>query len=718
MKNFFIKHFSFCVMIFFFTILVACSGNKKTIDSNTKKDIIESEEDKTTVFNSTTSSLNQQTIKTDYEKYLSQETDFEGEEFIEDSSEFQPLIDFFENVNIPMGCKVCIVNETEIYDFPKENSPKINFFKNNELVTVAMITEPERKNGDYNTEKDYNEFWVKIVSKQYKTGWTMAGNLKMVSENPNSTTITPKWSHFGAYGSAFSPDGKYICLKNWGAHNGTTGTLRIFNVESGELLVKYDAAYGYDQDSSEHVVFSKDSKLVYFEEDLILKSINVQTNEIVSYSSPTSEYGDISNLLLDQKGERILYIFSSSNAELKAAVYNIEERYWHTVYSYSEAENLKTEFNGFETPKLDLGMRYFQFAYGDYYRVLPDKNLLLCTADGRRHDERHFKGIYFFELSTGRFLKAENPFVNMDTPVYVDAIDINADRTKIAIRTEGEDPRVTNASYYICDISLPDMTVTIPRGADINETLAREEQDMFYLTNRNFYIRNYNNEYKGRITFFEDNTFSAVNGPNGDPGYGTYKIIYNPEWNNSKIYFDNITCYYDSMVNYYNDCLNVGSYGWIDREASDFYTKGGITYSDDDKRFVECNEETEPYKIYNFNGQDVIKYPQYGDSIQIYIDANLKMRDAPSVEADVLEFPFNGYLNNEYVHMDSRSVVFEGQKFYVIASSTEKDTIDGITDYWYLIRVSEDDLDDFGEAETHLVWIFGGYTHKYENSYK
>ena len=194
MKNFFIKPFSFCVMIFFFTFLVACSGNKKTIDSNTKKDIIESEEDKTTkdiieseedkttVFNSTTSSLNQQTIKTDYEKYLSQETDFEGEEFIEDSSEFQPLIDFFENVNIPMGCKVCIVNETEIYDFPKENSPKINFFKNNELVTVAMITEPERKNGYYNTEKDYNEFWVKIVSKQYKTGWTMAGNLKMVSE--------------------------------------------------------------------------------------------------------------------------------------------------------------------------------------------------------------------------------------------------------------------------------------------------------------------------------------------------------------------------------------------------------------------------------------------------------------------------------------------------------------------------------------------------------
>ena len=82
MKNFFVKPFSFCVMIFFFTILVACSGNKKTIDSNTKKDIIESEEDKTTkdiieseedkttVFNSTTSSLNQQTIKTDYEKYL------------------------------------------------------------------------------------------------------------------------------------------------------------------------------------------------------------------------------------------------------------------------------------------------------------------------------------------------------------------------------------------------------------------------------------------------------------------------------------------------------------------------------------------------------------------------------------------------------------------------------------------------------------------------
>ena len=130
MKNFFIKPFSFCVIIFFFTILVACSGNKKTIDSNTKKDIIESEEDKTTVFNSTTSSLNQQTFKTDYEKYLSQETDFEGEEFIEDSSEFQPFIDFFENVNIPMGCKVCIVNENEIYDFPKENTPKINFFKN------------------------------------------------------------------------------------------------------------------------------------------------------------------------------------------------------------------------------------------------------------------------------------------------------------------------------------------------------------------------------------------------------------------------------------------------------------------------------------------------------------------------------------------------------------------------------------------------------------
>ena len=31
---------------------------------------LEYEEDKTTVFNSTTSSLNQQTIKTDYEKYL------------------------------------------------------------------------------------------------------------------------------------------------------------------------------------------------------------------------------------------------------------------------------------------------------------------------------------------------------------------------------------------------------------------------------------------------------------------------------------------------------------------------------------------------------------------------------------------------------------------------------------------------------------------------
>lgn len=707
MKKSLIKLFSISTL----AIALFASCSEKNDSDLSKQEESESFDSKDSIVR-VESSIDLRTYKSDYVKYVSQEVDFEGEDFVEDCSELSPLTDFFESINIPMGCKVCIVDENEIYDAPKNISSQIKFFKNNEIVTVGMITTQDQESRYKSEEKDYNEFWVKIISNQYQTGWTKAGNLKMVSENPNAPSITPQWSFFGAYGSDFSPDGKYVCLKNWGAHNGTTGTLRVFEVESGTLITKYDAAEGYNQDSSESVVFSKDSKCVYFEEDLVLKSIDIESGEITSYGSPVYDNGDLSRLLIDQKGERILFLFNWSNENLNAALFDIQTESWSRISSYSEATKLKWEFEGFDPRKLNLGMRYFMFEYGDYYRILPEKNLLLCAATLRNQDDRDFKGIYFFELSTGKFIKAENPFARMGGPVYVDGFDINAEGTKIAVRTEGEDTRVTNMTYYICDIDLPEMKPTVPKGSDFNEKLAREEDDIFYLTSNNFTVTDYDGNYKARIDFFEDNTFFILNGPNGEPGYGTYKVLYNPEQDYTKVFFDNITCWDKSMEATYSDELMVGSFGWLDRETFDFYTEGGITYSDDYERFVRCDKESEPYKEYYFHDQDVIKYPQRDGAIRIRVNENLRMRDGPSVDANIVECPFSGSLNGEYTHIDSRNVVFEGQKFYIIASSTEKDTIDGRTDYWYLIRVLEDEYDDFGESEAHLVWIFGGYTTK------
>ncbi len=610
--------------------------------------------------------------------------------------------DFFFCKNLPIGCKVVISNENCIFKTPSDNGDRDEDFYNDEIVTVSQIAFPGKNHNPYQRE-NLDSYWIKIVSDDYESAWTQSENLRMLSENPNPLTMTSKWHSYGSYGASFSPDGKYVCLKQWGAHNGTAGPLHIHDVESGDIVTEYMAAGDYDADSSEYTVFSKDSKWLFFEENLNLYKINVETKEVVSFGSPTNEHGELSNMYISKDGKKILYIYSWSNAGINASVYSMSDDKWTNYYKSGEADKLEEEYRDYKSGQFNFNMANI-YRHSSDIAYMPEKNLVIAAAN--RRDEM-FSCLYFFEYNTGKFIKAENPIIESeDTHLYVDSFTVNADGTKIAVRVKPGNARVTNNEYYICDLNLENLTPTVPENLE-DQKYMQLKNDMNYLCSYGFRIVNSEGDYVSLINFNYDNTFCAINDPNGDPCYGSYTLEQVSSNGKTLVDFkDLVTRYYEGSIDYYEPYLHKG---YIEKKIYDFDTIGGITYTDDCQRFIECLQQTEPYKTYWYKGREVIKYPVYDDAVRIEILENLKMREEPSVNGDVIYFPYHGTVNGIEINESERNTVYAGQRFCIMAASTHKDTIDGITSPWYLIRVYSDEYADL-DTEVREAWIFGGYT--------
>lgn len=601
--------------------------------------------------------------------------------------------------NLPIGCKVLVSEYTDVYEAPSYDSKKIEYFNYDDTCTVAMI-------GDNLSQNRWDEFgykrnhWVKIIDQKLQSGWVVSSNLTMHSPNPNPRSIEKKWSFYGTYGASFSPDGKYVCLKEWGAHNGTSGPLHVFDVKTGKKILYKSVAESYDSDSSEYTVFSPDSKYLYYEEDLVLYRINIEKKLVRSYGCPIYDHGEIREMALNKKGSKLLYSYNWCNEHYLGSVYDFETDQWTNIDSEKELSDIRKEFDLQEEYDFTPEFPNFNYYYSSI-KVLPEKNLILC---GTWNSEKMFHGVYFFELSSGKFLKAENPMDGEQGMIVYD-FTINNDATKIAILAAQEDYRVTEMTHYICDLNLETYSPVIPEKRK-TISVEKEHEALSYLCNNYFYLLDCKGDFVSNITFDYDNTFTACPDRNSFSIDGTFTLKYKHLIDQVEIKFNDFYTGTSEERSYIRPYLESGI---INYEVSDFFTTGGVIDSYG-QRFLTTNKSSEPYKVYEFQGREVIKYPDYRsdyDVKYIYINENLKMRSEPSVTSDSVYMPFYGYINDEYREEESRCVVFAGQQFRIIASSVEKDTIDGITDYWYMIYVIDNELDEWAQGQ--YVWVFGGY---------
>jgi len=144
----------------------------------------------------------------------------------------------------------------------------------------------------------------------------------------------------------------------------------------------------------------------------------------------------------------------------------------------------------------------------------------------------------------------------------------------------------------------------------------------------------------------------------------------------------------------------------INMDYADLYWKGALC--DGDGGFFPQYDVSPAWQQYEYKGIKVTKYPFANDKdVQyVYPVANLKMREKPSTDADTISMGW-GYSNNK------RIVIFEGDIHRVIAATTEKATIDGLTAPWYLVEEWDHCDEEGGYYET--VWIFGGYCEIFGN---
>lgn len=226
-----------------------------------------------------------------------------------------------------------------------------------------------------------------------------------------------------------------------------------------------------------------------------------------------------------------------------------------------------------------------------------------------------------------------------------------------------------------------------------------KEYKQFFDENREIYI-SHGFEAYSRLTFKDDGTFT-IDGFDSHFCDGTYsfqknKIIINYPFN----YVDKIYTKTDEeRANSFNEFgmnSDKPTEYIIDLDISNIYNQGA--YISKDKIFWS-NRPSAPYKKYEFNGIPCIKYP-----IKIRINENLKIRKTPSLKGELVHIDYFNYGKRQYI--EDRTVVFKGEEYKVLAKTVTDDTIDGITAPWYLIMVEGPAWPD---AQTEMVWIFGGY---------
>ena len=110
-------------------------------------------------------------------------------------------------------------------------------------------------------------------------------------------------------------------------------------------------------------------------------------------------------------------------------------------------------------------------------------------------------------------------------------------------------------------------------------------------------------------------------------------------------------------------------------------------------------------QVYTLQGVEVIKY-NWQNSM-VLIQANLRMREAPSVNAGIVTL--TRYVLNTHESFTSHLVYRNTIKSFD-AITVREDTIDGITAPWYRIIITLD------EIYHEYVWVFGGYLRELERN--
>ena len=212
-----------------------------------------------------------------------------------------------------------------------------------------------------------------------------------------------------------------------------------------------------------------------------------------------------------------------------------------------------------------------------------------------------------------------------------------------------------------------------------------------------------NRFYTGWHSFeFRDNGEYSWSGPN-DPNRGTYSVsgnkvtinkYYSPE--------DPEKRYYDKLYLYDDTKITLPMTFEICPDEENLFYKGCIK-NGDIIIWSSCEEYLEG--IFEYNGQEVKKYPVGDKEIYLYVLENTRMRDAPSIHANVVKLGYLPSHHNKYV--EERSVIYAGEIIRIYGATPFEEEIGGVKAKWYLI--CEDDKTEGPDSEAKFVWVFGGW---------
>ncbi len=209
------------------------------------------------------------------------------------------------------------------------------------------------------------------------------------------------------------------------------------------------------------------------------------------------------------------------------------------------------------------------------------------------------------------------------------------------------------------------------------------------------------------ITFKNDNTYTLYSPFGGELADGTYSFKGNT-----------VTINPSNSHNYkHHEQLFVNGNPLVLVYDSNYITMDFVGALKNDSIILTNGIEKTPINSQCWlDGRKVLKEHMYIEAID-----NVRLRLAPSLSGTITTYCYNHYfpihrdelskagykiaLDDFNGKCDTLNVLLKGMVCESIAHTIEKETIDGISDYWYYIRMT--DYTDPGWTEYY--WVFGGY---------
>lgn len=208
------------------------------------------------------------------------------------------------------------------------------------------------------------------------------------------------------------------------------------------------------------------------------------------------------------------------------------------------------------------------------------------------------------------------------------------------------------------------------------------------------------------ITFENENVYKLYSPFGGDLSNGTYffnenTITLNPSKSSNYKYYDKLFEDGKPLVLIYDPNYNTMDFVGVLKNENVILTNGIERTPIDAQCWIDGKK-----------AQKVEKWIEATD--------NIRLRLLPSLTGTISNYCYNHYfmtLHNElskagykisldnFIQCDKLNLLLKGMVCKSIAHTVEKETIDGISDYWYYIEMT--DYTDPGWTE--FYWVFGGY---------